>query len=347
MSIIRLFRLGIRVAAWATPRVQEWHRERQMNQNESQRHLDAKNWAEAETHLIAALKEKRSTKVRGELLAKLSKAQLHQKKFDEAAESANACVELAGNDPNLLWGALEALTSIQLAQGDTTSALETLESMDESEKSRPKPEPVRLLKTSRKRGNILAGLGRTFEARAAFDETLKLAEQAHGADHLETAHVLAEDGALCRKIGDHPLAQQRLQRALTIYRTTQEFHSVQSSESLRHLALSLEECGNLDGATAEYERFVSVCERQVGGNAKDLVHAQVRLSSLYVRSGRSSAARELLGPAIGALEREKGEALREALEIMALAEEQAGRRAEAAACRARAESITPTPATPR
>jgi tetratricopeptide (TPR) repeat protein len=227
--------------------------------------------------------------------------------------------------------------------------------MDESEKSRAKPEPVRLLKTSRKRANILAGLGRTFEARAAFDETLKLAEQSHGANHLETAHVLAEDGALCRKIGDHHQAQQRLQRALTIYRVSEEFHSVQSSESQRLLALSLEECGNLDGATAEYERFVAMCERQVGGKAKDLAHAQVRLSSLYVRSGRSSAARELLGSAIGALEREKGEALREALELMALAEEQAGRRAEAAACRTKAERlraapaerITPTPATPR
>jgi tetratricopeptide (TPR) repeat protein len=347
MSIIRLFRIGIRVAAWATPRVQEWHRERQMNETESQRHLDAKNWAEAETHLVEALKKKRSNKVTAELLAKLSKAQLHQKKFAEAAESANACVDLAANDPNLLWLALDALASIQLAQGDTTSTLETLDSMDESEKARPKPDLTRLLKTSRTRGNILAGLGRTFEARGAFEETLKLAEQAHGAEHLETAHILAEDGALCRKIGDHPQAQRSLQRALTIYRASEEFHSVQCSESLRHLALSLEESGNLDAATAEYERFVSLCERQIGGNARDLAHAQVRLSSLYVRSGRSSAARELLGSAMAMLEREKGEVLREALEILAQAEEQAGRRAAAAACRAKAESITPVPATQR
>src|SRR5215469_10254907 len=119
MSIIRLFRLGIRAAAWATPRVQEWHRERQMNQKESQRHLDAKNWAQAETYLIAALQEKCSPKVTGELLVKLSKAQLHQKKFEQALESANACVDLAAVEPNLRWDALDALTSIQLAQGDT------------------------------------------------------------------------------------------------------------------------------------------------------------------------------------------------------------------------------------
>ena len=343
MSIIRLFRLGIRVAAWATPRVQEWHRDRQVNQNESQRHLDAKNWAEAETHLLAALKEKHSTKVTAELLAKLSKAQLHQKKFDEAAESANACVDLAGNDPNLLWVSLEALIGIHLAQGDPTAALETLDTMDESERSRPKPDLSRLLQTSRKRGNILASMGRTFEARQAFEETVKLSEQAHCPEHLETAHVLAEGGAIARQIGDHPHAQQQLQRALTIYKATSEFHCFQSTESMRHLALSLEQCGDFEGATAEYERFVSVCERQVGGKAKDLAHAQVRLSALYVRSGRSSAARELLGPAIGALERDKGEALREALEIMAQAEEQAGRRSEAAACRAKAERLFAAP----
>jgi serine/threonine-protein kinase len=343
MSIIRLFRMGIRVAAWATPRVQEWHRDRQVNQNESQRHMDAKNWAEAETHLLAALKEKRSTKIKAELLAKLSKAQLHQKKFDEAAESANACVDLAGNDPNLLWVSLEALVGIHLAQGDPTAALETLDSMDESEKSRPKPDLFRLLQTSRKRGNILASMGHTFEARQAFEETVKLAEQAHGPEHLETAHVLAEGGALCRQIGDHPHAQHQLQRALTIYKATSEFHSIQSSESLRHLALSLEQCGDVEGAMAEYERFVSVCERQVGGKPKELIHVQVRLSALYVRSGRSSAARELLVSAIAALEREKGEALREALEIMAEAEEQAGRHSEAAACRARAERLCAVP----
>ena len=305
MSIIRLFRLGIRAAAWATPRVQEWHRERQMNQNESQRHFDAKNWAEAETHLLAALKEKRSTKVKAELLAKLSKAQLHQQKFNEAAESANACADLAGNDPHSLWIALDALTGIHLAQGDPTAALETLDTMDESEKARPKPDLSRLLHTSRKRSNILASLGRHAEARQAFEETVKLAEQAHGPQHLETAHVLAEGGALSRQTGDHPHAQHQLQRALTIYRASSEYHSIQSSESLRHLALSLEQCGDLDGAMAEYERFVSVCERQVGGKPKELVHVQVRLSALYVQSGRSSAARELLVSAIAALERER------------------------------------------
>ena len=59
ISVTRLFRLGIRLAAWATPRVQAWHRQRHMNRVEGQRHLDARNWTEAEKHLTLALAERR------------------------------------------------------------------------------------------------------------------------------------------------------------------------------------------------------------------------------------------------------------------------------------------------
>ena len=55
MSLLRLFRLGIRAAAWATPHVKKWHHERNMNHEEAKRHLDARNWTEAEKHLTLAL----------------------------------------------------------------------------------------------------------------------------------------------------------------------------------------------------------------------------------------------------------------------------------------------------
>ena len=339
MSIIRVFRLGIRFAAWATPHVQEWHRKKHLNRTEAQRHLDARNWAQAETHLAAALKENHSAKINGELLAHLSKAQLKQNKLDQAATTASAGVDLARKDPAAVWAALDSLASIQLTQGDTAAALATLESMERSEKSKRNPEKARLVEVSRRRANLLAGSGRPAEARQAFEESLKLAEQTHGPDHVETANVLSEVGAIYRESGYHPQAQQHLKRALAIYRTTEEPNCPQASESLRNLALSLEESGDVAGATAEYERFVSVCERQLGGDAKNLLHAQVRLSALYIQSDRSSAARELLGSAIIGLERNKDAGLQDALQIMAVAEDQAGRPKEAAACRAKAERL--------
>jgi serine/threonine-protein kinase len=340
MSIFRVFRLGIRFAAWATPHVQEWHRNRNMNRTEAHRHMEARNWLQAETHLVAALQEKHSIKVNAELLAQLSKAQLKQNKLDQAAATASAAVELARKDPASMWPALDSLASIQISQGNTIAAIQTLESMERTEKARPKPDLARLLQSARRRGTIMAGVGRHMDARAAFEESLKLAEQAHGANHVETAYMLTEVGAIYRQAGHHPQAQQHLQRALTIYRSGEDFNCPQATESLRNLALSLEESGDLSGATAQYERFVSICERQVGVSEETLLEAQVRLAKLYVREGRSSAARELLGPAIVALERNRSAGLMDALQVMVLAENQAGRPREAATYRAKAERLT-------
>jgi tetratricopeptide (TPR) repeat protein len=146
-------------------------------------------------------------------------------------------------------------------------------------------------------------------------------------------------GSIYRQAGHHPQAQQCLQRALTIYRSGEDFNCLEASESMRNLALSLEESGDLSGATLQYERFVAICERQVGGNEENLLQAQVRLSALYVRNGRAAAARELLGPAIATLERNRSAALLDALKIMVLAENQAGRPKEAAALREKAERL--------
>ena len=339
MSIFRVFRLGIRFAAWATPHVQEWHQKKHFNRTEAQRHMDARNWAQAETHLLEALQEKHSIKANAELLAHLSKAQLKQNKLDQAAATASAAVELAQKNPSSMWPALDSLASIQISQGNTVAALQTLESMEQGEKAKPKPDLARLLQSARRRGTIMAGAGRHVDARAAFEESLKFAEQAHGPNHVETANMLTEVGAIYRQAGHHPQAQQHLSRALAIYRTSEELSSPQASESLRNLALSLEESGDVSGATAQYERFVSICERQVGVSEEHLLEAQVRLAKLYVHNGRSSAAREILGPAIAALERNRSAGLLDALKIMVLAENQAGRPWEADAYRAKAERL--------
>jgi len=42
ISVIRLFRLGIRFAAWVTPHAKEWQRKRNLNLTEAERHLAAR-----------------------------------------------------------------------------------------------------------------------------------------------------------------------------------------------------------------------------------------------------------------------------------------------------------------
>ena len=338
MSILRALRRG--AADWAAPR-----HTKDLNYNEAQRHMDARDWVQAETHLAEALKGKHPDRIRGELLAQLSQAQLEQGKLKEAAQAARAAVDLARKNPSALWDALDRLAAVELKQGDTSSVLGTLASMDLDEKARDKPDLARLLHTSRQRGNVLLSVGRATEARTAFEESIKLTEQTHGMEHVETANFLAELGALCGQTGCHPEAQYYLQRALKIYRVNPESDMLQTSNSVRHLALSLQDSGDLEGAATEYERLVSFWERQVGSNGKELLSAQVHLSGLYVQTGRSSAARELLGPAIATLERTHGEPLRDALFIMAVAEEQDGRHRQSALCREKAERLTPTPET--
>ena len=75
ISITRLFRLSMKMARWCKPHVREWHRKRHLHRMESQRHLDARNWSEAEKHLVIALAERRhSSQRRCELLLNLERA---------------------------------------------------------------------------------------------------------------------------------------------------------------------------------------------------------------------------------------------------------------------------------
>src|SRR5437899_2630882 len=48
IGVLRLFRIGTRIAEWATPHVKKWHRERHLNRTEGERHLKASNFDLAE-----------------------------------------------------------------------------------------------------------------------------------------------------------------------------------------------------------------------------------------------------------------------------------------------------------
>ena len=145
---------------------------------------------------------------------------------------------------------------------------------------------------------------------------------------------------LSREHGDHSAAQQCLRRALDIHRVATGPDSHESTQALYHLATSLEESGDFDGAASEYERMLKLKDRQVGGNRQEATDVQVRLAALYVKAGRIAAARELLMNAIGTLERKGGPPLAQALEIFAEVEDRTGHPAEAKQWRERASEIT-------
>jgi hypothetical protein len=150
MSLLRLFRLGIRVAAWATPHVKKWHHERNMNHEEAKRHLDARNWTEAEKHLMLALGERRrSAKGRHELLVGLARAQRGQRKFLESEENLRQAA-VAGKDHSMYVRSSRLIDWSWIKQ--VRRRQKTIEEIVRRESAQHKPDHARLAQCSRKLG---------------------------------------------------------------------------------------------------------------------------------------------------------------------------------------------------
>jgi tetratricopeptide (TPR) repeat protein len=346
ISITRIFRLGIRFAVWVTPHVKEWHRKRNLNASEAERHMGARNWSEAEKHLAAALNERRySSKRRVGFLLDLAEAQRKQAKLDHSEQTARRAMELAGQvgDHALRTKAMESLVDVQITQHKYVDAEQTVRDIACLEAAQPKPDRARLATCARKLGTALLKSGRHDEAFEAFQQAASLAEQAFGAEHVETAQSLTQLGMLSRQHGNHAEAQRCLRRALEIHRATSGPESNATTEALYNLAASLEQSGDLAGAMSEYERVLALKDRQVGGNREEATEVQVHLAALYVKAGRIAPARELLTQAIATLERKGGPPLARALETFAEVEERMGHPKEAVQWRERAAEIGAAP----
>lgn len=328
VGLSRIVRIATRVAAWATPKVQKWHRERNMNRTEARRHLEAGNWCEAERHLRAALAEpRRSAADRLELLAGLAEALRGQSKLEEAAETALEAVKLAleARNETLHSLALESLADVQLDLANFAGAEKTTQEVIHLESARSNPDYARLASCSRKLASALEQSDRPGEAAAALKQAAAHAEKAFGAEHSETAAHLHDLGMLHRRQGRQGDARDCLRRALNIHRAADGADSHAATQALHNLAATLEEAGNFDEAAAEYEKLLTLRERQVGADPQETADAQVRLAALHLRSNRISSARELLLHAVSSLERKGGALYAQALETLASAEDRSGR----------------------
>src|SRR5580658_2868511 len=158
ISVTRIARLGVRLAAWATPHVKEWHRKRHLNRVEGERHLATRNWSEAETHLTLALAERRhSSKRRLGLLLGLTEAQRKQGKAPEAEQTIQTAIALAASakDKVLQSQALDGLADIQLDQKKYSDVEATIAKIEAIEQSLKQPDYKRLAASARKLGTVL------------------------------------------------------------------------------------------------------------------------------------------------------------------------------------------------
>lgn len=337
LSPTRLVRYATRFAAWVTPHVQEWHRKRHEDRTEGERHLAAKNYAPAETHLAAsiqvAVRRRGAVSKLSGLWLQLAHAQREQYKWAEAESSVRAAMEAAGRDRTLRGAALEALGEIQIGRRDFESSHATFrEAVDCAS------EIEELARRTHKLAKACHGAGKPEEAINFYRQAIELHEKAFGEEDAATADFLGQLGAFEREQGNHKEAQLHLRRALRIHEKSLGGDSREATEDLAQLASSLEESGDLEGALAEYERVLRRKECQVGGNMEDLAELQASIARIYVNWGQRGKARQLLSQALPALARRSGKRLAAALETMADLEELSGRRDEAARLRERALS---------
>jgi len=168
--------------------------------------------------------------------------------------------------------------------------------------------------------------GRFPEALKTFDQAIALRERKYGAGHKETGNLLAEVGRICRGRGFHEQAQGYLKRALRIHETLDGVDSAEALGDIQQLAGSLEDTGDLDGASAQYERALGLKLRELGNsNIEDVAEMQYSLACLHIGWGNYSRARELLMECVGTFKRSPGSQLAMVYESLAHVEEREGR----------------------
>jgi len=229
--------------------------------------------------------------------------------------------------------------TLQLEQARYPDATESIVDILDSEHADRRPDGPRIARCYRKLGTAYLKSGYTEEALDAFRQAAERSEQVFGVGHTETAQSFGELGMLHRQLGQHGEAQRCLRRALDIHRQASGLDSHEATQGLYHLAASLEESGDLEGAAGEFKRLLGLRERQVGVNPVENAQTEVRLAGLYLRAERTAAAKELLNHAISVLERQGGTPLAQALEMLAFAEEHSGRPQEAQRWRELASSL--------
>jgi Tfp pilus assembly protein PilF len=346
LGIVRIFvgliRMAMRIASWAEERVKEWWQERQFQIVEGQRQLDCRNWSEAEKHLSLALAERRhSNHQRCELLLNLERAQRRQGKFAEAEQCLQAAMTVASNR-SLRARAQDALLELHLGQARYPEAEQSIAQILQAELADSQPDGARLARCYRKLGTLHLKTERYAEAMEAFRQSAEVSERVFGAQHPETAQSFGDLGMLLRRHGDHAQAQLFLRRALDIHREASGLDSHEATQGLHHLASSLEESWDLSGAAGEFERLLALRARLVGVNPLGNAATEVPLAGLYLKAQRIGPAKELLNHAVCVLERNGGPPLAQALDMLALAEEQSGRPEEARRWREAASHLVTT-----
>jgi tetratricopeptide (TPR) repeat protein len=308
-----------------------WHR------SEAARHLKAGNLADAERHLVLAVREvdaggnapaEKATlrlelaDLQRSLAAADGPAQLDLVKLQDAENTIREAIIFCtqASDTKLYLRSLDALADVFCLVEDYP-ALEDVAT--DAIRLGANNDPQRMEERLRRLALAQDKNGRFSDALKTFDQAIALREKRFGAGHLETGKLLAEVGRLCRDRGNDVEAQAYLQRALRIHEAQCGADSMEALGDIQQLAGSLEDTGDRDQAGALYERVLALKQRHA--DSDEVAEMQYSLACLHVAWGHYSRARELLTECIGFFKREGGTRLAVAYESLAHVEEREGR----------------------
>ena len=341
MTPVSIFKRLIRLAAWATPHIQRWYREYNVNRSEGERHLAVGNFAEAEKYLVLASadaqRRRSSIERRVEIQLQLAEARRGQGKLEDAERTALDAVEQSGEKGAIYARCLETLSSIYVDQGRLSEALEASQQAFEISRISKTVEPTALAQRCHKLALVQQRAGNHAAARASFREAMQLYERAFGANHPETASRLTDLGAALQSEGSHREALLCLQRALKIHQTTLGPDCPEATRDMVQIALVHHANGDLEEAAQQYERALRFKEKQLGGDPRELASLLSSAGELYLTMGRHTRAQELLQQAASLLQRHP-EALAKAPDVLGKVYEETGRGKEANLCYEQAQS---------
>ena len=334
--------------AWArAPQREAWGLDRNWHRSEAARHLKSGNFADAERHLMLAVREADDRGVapaqRVELRLELAELQ-HRLAVPQAAPEGPPQFDLAklreaentlreavivctqASDSRLYLQSLDALSDIFWAVEDYPALEETVRDALRLGSSAANQDPQRMEQRLQRLATAQDKNGRFPDAMKTFDQAISLREKSYGEGHVETGNLLAEVGRICRARSVHAQAQAYLKKALRIHESACGADSPEALSDVQELAGSLEDCGDLDGAAAQYERALGLKLRKLGvGNIEEVAEMQYSLACLHIGWGHYSRARELLSECLGTFKRKGGPRLAIAHESLAHVEEREGR----------------------
>lgn len=285
--------------------------------------FEAGDFAAAESFFAQTLANSNSildnAERRSQVRLQLAESQRKQAKFSEAEGTLRAAIAEVSSDRDRAIRAAcwLALSDILLEAGNSEAAETALQDAIATEAGSRKPDLSRIARSRQRLGAMLLRSGRTAQGVAEFENAAKALEQHYGAEHIETAAVLAALGAAYHAHNNHAEAQRCFNAALAIHSKCCGRHSPEAMHDLFGLAASLAQSGDLQRATAECERALSMREQQVGGNFEDLADMQFALAGMYIDWGNLGRARELILLAIGYFRRAGGKRFANALEALA------------------------------